>query len=45
MRRQMVTTMYNKKSNYTMDNSPLQVVEQEGDMGVVVSAGDTLCLE
>ena len=33
----------NLKSNYTMDNSPLQVVEQEGDMGVVVSAGDTLC--
>ena len=26
-----------------MRNSPLQVVEKERDLGVVVSAGDTLC--
>ena len=28
-----------------MCNSPLQVVEEEGDLEVVVSAGDTLCWE
>ena len=35
----------NPKSNYTMGSSPLQVVERERDLGVVVSAGDTLCCE
>ena len=35
----------NPKSNYTMGNLPLQVVEKERDLGVVVSAGDTLCWE
>ena len=35
----------NPKSNYTMGNLPLQVVEKEIDLGVVVSAGDTLCWE
>ena len=35
----------NPKSNYTMGYSPKQVVEKERDLGVVVSAGDTLCWE
>ena len=28
-----------------MGHTPLQVVEKERDLGVVVSAGDTLCWE
>ena len=32
----------NPKCNHNMCNSPLQVVEKERDLGVVVSAGDTL---
>ena len=35
----------NPKWDHTMCNSPLQVVEKERDLGVVVSAGDTLCWE
>ena len=35
----------NPKSNYTVGYSPKQVVEKERDLGVVVSAGDTLCWE
>ena len=35
----------NPKNNYMMGHTPLQVVEKERDLGVVVSAGDTLCLE
>ena len=35
----------NPKSNYTMGNSPKQVVEKERDLEVAVSAGDTLCCE
>ena len=31
------------KSNCTMGNLPWQAVEKERDLGVVVSAGDTLC--
>ena len=34
----------NPKSNYTMGRTPLQVVDKEKDLGVVVSAGDTLLL-
>ena len=36
---------YNPKNNYTMGHTPLQLVEKERDLGVVVSAGDTLCWE
>ena len=35
----------NLKNNYMMGHTPLQVVEKEGDLGVVVSAGNTLCWE
>ena len=35
----------NPKNNYMMGHTPLQVVEKERDLGVVVSAGDTLCWE
>ena len=35
----------NPKNSYMMGHTPLQVVEKEGDLGVVVSAGDTLCWE
>ena len=35
----------NPKSNYTMGYSRKQVVEEERDLGVVVSAGDSLCWE
>ena len=35
----------NPKSNYTMGNAPLQVVDKERDLAVVVSTGDTLCWE
>ena len=35
----------NPKDNYMMGPTPLQVVEKERDLGVVVSAGDTLCWE
>ena len=35
----------NPKNNYIMGHTPLQVVEKERDLGVVVSAGDTLCWE
>ena len=35
----------NPKSNYTMGYSHKQVVEKERDLGVVVSAGDSLCWE
>ena len=31
----------NPKNNYMMGHTPLQVVEKERDLGVVVSAGDT----
>ena len=31
------------KNNYMMGHTPLQVVEKERDLGVVISAGDTLC--
>ena len=31
------------KNNYTMGHTPLQVVGKERDLGVVISAGDTLC--
>ena len=34
---------FNPKNNYMMGHTPLQVVEKERDLGVVVSAGDTLC--
>ena len=33
----------NLKNNYMMGHTPLQVLEKERDLGVVVSAGDTLC--
>ena len=35
----------NPKNNYMMGHTPLKVVEKERDLGVVVSAGDTLCWE
>ena len=35
----------NPKNNYMMGHTPLKVVEKEKDLGVVVSAGDTLCWE
>ena len=35
----------NPKNNYIMGHTPLQVVEKERDLGVVVSAGDTLFWE
>ena len=35
----------NLKNNYMMGHTPLQVVEKERDLGVVVSAGNTLCWE
>ena len=35
----------NPKNKYMMGHTPLQVVEKERDLGVVVSAGDTLCWE
>ena len=35
----------NPKNNYMMGHTPLQVVEKKRDLGVVVSAGDTLCWE
>ena len=35
----------NPKNNYMIGHTPLQVVEKERDLGVVVSAGDTLCWE
>ena len=35
----------NPKNNYMKGYTPLQVVEKERDLGVVVSAGDTLCWE
>ena len=35
----------NPKNNYMMGHTPLQVVEKERDLGVIVSAGDTLCWE
>ena len=35
----------NPKSDYTMGYSHKQVVEKERDLGVVVSAGDSLCWE
>ena len=35
----------NSKSNYMTGNLPLQVVEKERGLGVVVSASDTLCWE
>ena len=35
----------NPNNNYMMGHTPLQVVEKERDLGVVVSAGDTLCWE
>ena len=34
---------YNPKNNYMMGYTPLQVLEKERDLGVVVSAGDILC--
>ena len=36
---------HNPKNNYMMGHTPLKVVEKERDLGVVVSAGDTLCWE
>ena len=33
----------NPNNNYMMCHTPLQVLEKERDLGVVVSAGDTLC--
>ena len=35
----------NSKNNYMMGHTPLQVVGKERDLGVVISAGDTLCLK
>ena len=35
----------NPKNNYMMGHTPLKVVKKERDLGVVVSAGDTLCWE
>ena len=35
----------NPKNNYMIGHTPLQVVEKERDLRVVVSAGDTLCWE
>ena len=35
----------NPKNNHMMGHTPLKVVEKERDLGVVVSAGDTLCWE
>ena len=35
----------NPKNNYMMGHTPLKVVEKERDLGVFVSAGDTLCWE
>ena len=35
----------NSKNNYMMGHIPLQALEKERDLGVVVSAGDTLCWE
>ena len=32
----------NPKNNYMMGHTPLQVVEKKRDLGVAVSAGDTL---
>ena len=34
-----------KTTLYIMGHTPLQVLEKERDLGVVVSAGDTLCWE
>ena len=31
--------------SYTMGNTPLQVVEKQRDLGVVISAGDNSCWE
>ena len=33
----------NSKNNYMMGHTPLQALEKERDLGVVVSAGDILC--
>ena len=33
----------NPKNNYTMGHTPLQVLEKEGVLEMVVSAGDILC--
>ena len=35
----------NPNNNYMMGHTPLQVLEKERDLGLVVSAGDTLCCE
>ena len=41
-RLRIFSTMKNK-NNYMMGHTPLQVVEKERDLGVVVSASNTLC--
>ena len=35
----------NPRRNYMMGNTPLQVVEKQRDLGVVISAGDNICWE
>ena len=35
----------NPRRNYSMGNTPVQVVEKQRDLGVVISAGDNICWE